>query len=88
MFEGRGSKLLGKWETIVELCPAPRGTSGDGTVKNCKHAPRLKPGTILSEDSSFFDFYLYRMSIWSKYVASLFSNLQCFALGNCYLSVL
>ena len=89
-------QTTGKTENnTVKLCPAPPGTSGEGTVKAVNsifHSPQLRPGTILSilccfcEDKLLFDFFfIYRMSIWSKYVLA---NLQCLALGNCYLSVL
>lgn len=46
------------------------------------------PPLVSMKTRSFFDFYLYQMSIWSKYVPSLLANLQCLAVGNCYLSVL
>ncbi len=91
-------QTTGKTENnTVKLCPASHGTSGEGTVRivnSISHSPQLRPGTILSifrclhVDKLFFDFYLYRMSIWSKYVPSLLANLQCLALGNLFVSAI
>lgn len=62
----RGSELLGKLENnTAKLCPAPHGTSGEGTVRivnSIFHSPQLRPGTILGilcclgEDKRFFWF--------------------------------
>lgn len=62
----RGSELLGKLENnTAKLCPAPHGTSAEGTVRivnSIFHSPQLRPGTILGilcclgEDKRFFWF--------------------------------